>query len=820
MQIPRGYQKKQFIVQKVCDFVDKVEKNPILLPSLRPQKAQKANWRTPLHAQSSQMHSIPLGPSEKNSFCAKVQRKRDMCDPQGKNPILGHSQRLKKVFLSAQSVCARLRTGPIIMQIPRGYQKKQFIVQKVCDFVDKVEKTPILGPSLRPQKAQNANWRSPLHAQSSQMHSIPLGPSEKNSFCAKVQRKRDMCDPQGKNPILGHSQRLKKVFLSAQSVCARLRTGPIIMQIPRGYQKKQFIVQKVCDFVDKVEKTPILGPSLRPLKAQKANWRSPLHAQSSQMHSIPLGPSQKNSFCAKVQRKRDMCDPQGKNPILGHSQRLKKVFLSAQSVCARLRTGPIIMQIPRGYQKKQFIVQKVCDFVDKVKKNPILGPSLRPQKAQKANWRSPLHAKSSQMHSIPLGPSQKNSFCAKVQRKRDMCDPQGKNPILGHSQRLKKVFLSAQSVCARLRTGPIIMQIPRGYQKKQFIVQKVCDFVDKVEKTPILGPSLRPQKAQKGNWRSRLHAQSSQMHSIPLGPSEKNSFCAKVQRKRDMCDPQGKNPILGHSQRLKKVFLSAQSVCARLRTGPIIMQIPRGYQKKQFIVQKVCDFVDKVEKIPILGPSLRPQKAQKANWRSPLHAQSSQMHSIPLGPSEKNSFCAKVQRKRDMCDPQGKNPIFGHSQRLKKVFLSAQSVCARLRTGPIIMQIPRGYQKKQFIVQKVCDFVDKVEKTPILGPSLRPQKAQKANWRSPLHAQSSQMHSIPLGPSEKNSFCAKVQRKRDMCDPWGKNPILGHSQRLKKVFLSAQSVCARLRTGPIIMQIPWGYQKKTVYCVESLRFCR
>ena len=77
------------------------------------------------------------------------------------------------------------------------------------------------------------------------------------------------------------------------------------------------------------------------------------------------------------------------------------------------------------------------------------------------------------------------------------------------------------------------------------------------------------------------------------------------------------------------------------------------------------------------------------------------------------------------------------------------------------MQIPRGYQKKTFIVQKVCDFVDKVEKTPFLAFP----EAIKANWRSQLHAQSSQMHSIPLGPSEKNSFCAKVQRKRDMCDP-------------------------------------------------------
>ena len=42
-------------------------------------------------------------------------------------------------------------------------------------------------------------------------------------------------------------------------------------------------------------------------------------------------------------------------------------------------------------------------------------------------------------------------------------------------------------------------------------------------------------------------------------------------------------------------------------------------------------------------------------------------------------------------------PHFWPPQRLKKVLLTAQG-CARLRTGPIIMQIPRGYQKKKFIV--------------------------------------------------------------------------------------------------------------------------
>jgi len=68
-------------------------------------------------------------------------------------------------------------------------------------------------------------------------------------------------------------------------------------------------------------------------------------------------------------------------------------------------------------------------------------------------------------------------------------------------------------------------------------------------------------------------------------------------------------------------------------------------------------------------------------------------------------------------------------------------------------------------------------------------EAKKANSRSQLHAQRSKMHSIPLGQSGKNSFCAKEQRRRDMCDPLGRKPILGHSQRLKKVLLTAQS-CA------------------------------
>ena len=139
--------------------------------------------------------------------------------------------------------------------------------------------------------------------------------------------------------------------------------------------------------------------------------------------------------------------------------------------------------------------------------------------------------------------------------------------------------------------------------------------------------------------------------------------------------------------------------CARLRTGPILMQIPRGYQKKSLL-------------------------------------------------------CRRPRYVRSL----GKKPHFWPSQMLKKVLLTTQG-CASLRTGPIIMQIPRGYQKKKLL-------------------------------------------------------CRKARYVRSL----GKKPHFWPSQRLKKVFLTTQG-CASLRTGPIIMQIPQGYQKKFC-CVESLRFCR
>ena len=69
-------------------------------------------------------------------------------------------------------------------------------------------------------------------------------------------------------------------------------------------------------------------------------------------------------------------------------------------------------------------------------------------------------------------------------------------------------------------------------------------------------------------------------------------------------------------------------------------------------------------------------------------------------------------------------------------------------------------------------FVQKNKKKTRYVRSLRKKshlgafpEAKKANWRSQLHAQTSKIHSIPLGASVKKSFCAKEQRRRDMCDP-------------------------------------------------------
>ena len=108
----------------------------------------------------------------------------------------------------------------------------------------------------------------------------------------------------------------------------------------------------------------------------------------------------------------------------------------------------------------------------------------------------------------------------------------------------------------------------------------------------------------------------------------------------------------------------------------------------------------------------------------------------------------------------GKKPHFWPSQRLKKVLLTTQG-CARLRTGPIIMQIPWGSQKKTFIVQTgaICAILR--EKTPFLAfPKAKKGVVCYARLRKAAHWPNNNAN--PSGLSEKKVYCVE---RRDMCEP-------------------------------------------------------
>ena len=107
-----------------------------------------------------------------------------------------------------------------------------------------------------------------------------------------------------------------------------------------------------------------------------------------------------------------------------------------------------------------------------------------------------------------------------------------------------------------------------------------------------------------------------------------------------------------------------------------------------------------------------------------------------------------------------KKPHFWPSQRLKKGLFTAQG-CARLRPGPIITQIPRGYQKKKFIAYKsaICAILS--EKTLFLAfPEAKKGVVRCARLGKVAHWPNNNAN--PSGLSEKKVYCVE---KRDMCDP-------------------------------------------------------
>ena len=156
----------------------------------------------------------------------------------------------------------------------------------------------------------------------------------------------------------------------------------------------------------------------------------------------------------------------------------------------------------------------------------------------------------------------------------------------------------------------------------------------------------------------------------------------------------------------------------------------------------------------------------------------------------------------------GKKPHFWPSQRLKKVLLTAQG-CARLRTGLIITQIPWGYPKKSLLCRKARYVRSLGKKTPFLAfPEAKKGLVSCARLRKAAQGCARLrtfliITQIAWGYPKKSLLCRKAPYVRAL----GKKPHFWPSQRPKKVLLAAPGF-ARLRTGLIITQIPWGYQKK------------
>ena len=125
-------------------------------------------------------------------------------------------------------------------------------------------------------------------------------------------------------------------------------------------------------------------------------------------------------------------------------------------------------------------------------------------------------------------------------------------------------------------------QIPLRHQRTLNLALFLSNLAILKSAALFQGLKLAPKSRQK------LIGALSCMHKDPkciqsLWDHPKKFLLCKSTKKARYVRSLGKNPILGRSQKLKKVLLTAQG-CAMLRTGPIIMQIPRGYQKKKFIV--------------------------------------------------------------------------------------------------------------------------------------------------------------------------------------------------------------------------------------------
>ena len=268
------------------------------------------------------------------------------------------------------------------------------------------------------------------------------------------------------------------------------------------------------------------------------------------------------------------------------------------------------------------------------------------------------------------------------------------------------------------------------------------------------------------------------MHKAPkciqsLWDHPKKFLLCKSTKKARYVRSLGKKPHFGAFQRLKKVFLSAQSVCARLRNGPIIMQIPRGYQKKQFIVQKVCDFVDKVEKTPFWGLPSGPKKLKKLTGALRC------MHKAPkciqsLWDHPKKFLLCKSTKKARYVRSLGKKPHFGAFPEAQKGVLICPISLRKAAHWPNNNANPSGLsEKNSLLCRKSAILSIRWKKTPFWGLPSGPKKLKKLTGalrcmhKAPKCIQSLWDHpkKIPFVQKYKESaICAILREKNPF---WG-----------------------------------------------------
>ena len=147
---------------------------------------------------------------------------------------------------------------------------------------------------------------------------------------------------------------------------------------------------------------------------------------------------------------------------------------------------------------------------------------------------------------------------------------------------------------------------------------------------------------------------------------------------------------------------------------------------------------------------------------------------------------------------------------LKKVLILVQPPQHESTPDPVVApkNIPFGTIFIEFGDTKTC--------CTFSGLELAPKSRKKLTGAlSCMHKGPKCIQSLWGGTIRKKFLLCKSTKKARYVRCLGKNPILGHSQRLKKVFLNVQG-CGKAAQRPNNNANPSGLSEKKVYCVESL----